>query len=389
MRAVGTSAAVAICARPWHTRRSPLRQARPNPKFFRVVAGARGVGFVARSLLEVATMTRFWRESAFLGVFVLATACSGKSSDLFEDATGGDGSEETGGLSNAGDGSSGDDGAGGSGARNTGGTTSVSGGAPSTGGKASVGGALSGGALGVGGVGVPGGSSGAGATPAGGSSGAFGGTVGVGGANIGGKSSVGGSAPGGTAGAGGATSCVDPDGADYKKRSTAKGSNGSFEDACDDGDLIEYVCETAFIPCVPMASSGAADAPGAALPAGGRGIAPPPGCMGNTGRVIENRIACGGRCDAGTCFGWCPGSGDELTFEDVAGAEVVIDNDTKNAAYRCEVTASTGNADCAEPGLEGETGAVDSLVSCSATIISFVARLAADATCTYRCSLVD
>ena len=334
-------------------------------------------------------MTRFWRESAFLGVFALALACSGKSSDLFEEAAGGDGSEETGGLSNAGDGSSGDDGAGGSGARDTGGTTSLSGGAPATGGKGNVGGTLSGGAIGVGGVSVPGGSSGAGAMPPGGSSGAFGGTVGVGGASMGGKSSVGGSAPGGTAGAAGATACDDPDGTDYKKRSTATGTNGTFEDACKDGDLIEYVCETAPIPCLPMASPGA-DAPGAALPVGGRGgIAPPPPCTGPTGRVTEMKVVCGGRCDAGTCFGWCPGSGDELTFEDVAGAEVVIANDTKNAAYRCEVTASTGNADCTDPELEGETREVDSLVSCSATIISFVARLAADATCTYRCSLVD
>ena len=345
-------------------------------------------------------MTRFWRETAWLWVFALATACSGKSSDLFEDdGASGDGSEETGGLSNGGDGSSGDAGVGGSGAVNAGGKTSVTGGASPAGGKigvggTSAGGTSAGGAIGAGGVTVPGGAGGAfgGAI---GTGGTFGGMIGVGGAILGGKTGVGGSSPGGSAGAGGGSSeCVDPDGADYKKRGTAKGSNGSFEDHCDGGDLIEYVCETGVRPCPVNTSSGAADTAAPALPipvpvGGGSGIALPPQCMGPTGRVSETRIACGGRCDEGTCFGWCPGAGDELTYQDVAGAEVVIDNDTKDARYRCEATASTGDADCTDPALEGETVEVDSLVSCSAAVISFVARLSAEATCSYRCSLVD
>jgi hypothetical protein len=341
-------------------------------------------------------MTRFWRETAWLWVFALATACGGNSSDLFEDdGASGDGSEETGGLSSGGDGSSGDEGVGGSGAVNTGGKASVTGGAPPAGGKIGAGGTSAGGAIGVGGTSSAGaiGVGGTGTAGAIGTGGTFGGMIGVGGAIIGGKTSVGGASPGGSAGAGGGSSeCVDPDGADYKKRGTAKGSNGSFEDHCDGGDLIEYVCETGVRPCPLDASSGAADtaAPARPLPqGGGSGIVIPPQCMGPTGRVTETRIACGGRCDAGTCFGWCPGAGDELTYQDVAGAEVVIDNDTKDARYRCEATASTGDADCTDPALEGETVEVDSLVSCSAAVISFVARLSAEATCSYRCSLVD
>jgi hypothetical protein len=82
----------------------------------------------------------------------------------------------------------------------------------------------------------------------------------------------------------------------------------------------------------------------------------------------------------GAGFGWCPGAGDELTYQDIAGAEVVIDNDTKHARYLCEATASTGDADCSDPALEGETGEVDSLVSCSATPRSVAYCRAAHAT---------
>lgn len=341
------------------------------------------------------TMTRFCRESAWIWVFAFATACSGKSSDLFED-DGAGGSDDTGGFANAGDSSAGDDGAGGSGAVNTGGAVAVTGGAAPAGGRVGAGGTSAGGAIGVGGAIVTGGTTsqaGGGFGGAIGVGGTFGGMIGVGGAIIGGKSSVGGTSPGGSAGASGATSaCVDSDGADYKKQGTAKGTNGSFEDRCEGGDLIEYVCETGIIPCGLAASSNGADtaAPAPGVPLGGRGgIAPPPQCTGSTGRVTETRIACGGRCDEGTCFGWCPGSGDELVYQDVAGAEVVIDNTDKDARYRCEATESTGDADCTDPALEGETREVDSLVSCSASVISFVARLAADATCSYRCSLVD
>ncbi len=323
-------------------------------------------------------------------MFTFATACSGKSSDLFEDNAGGDGSEEeTGGSSSAGNGSSGDDGAGGSGATSTGGRATVTGGAPA-GGKIGVGGTSAGGAIAVGGApagGMSSSSSGAGgAFPGGGfaTGGTFGGAIGVGGAILGGKSSVGGSSPGGSGGV--ASVCVDPDGSDYKKRGTTTGSNGTFEDTCQDGDLIEYVCENS--ACGAMTSSGAADVPGIALPQAGRGAIPPP-CTGDPGRVTQRRIACGGRCDSGTCFAWCPGANDELTYQDVAGAEVVLDNDSKNARYRCEATSSTGDVDCTDPALEGQTIEVGSLVSCSATVISFVARMPENASCDYRCSLDD
>ncbi len=321
-------------------------------------------------------------------MFTFATACSGKSSDLFEDAAGGDGSEEeTGGSSSAGNGSSGDDGAGGSGATSTGGRAPVTGGAPA-GGKVGVGGTSAGGAIAVGGAPAGGtSSSGAGGAFPGGAfatGGTFGGAIGVGGAILGGKSSVGGSSPGGSGGV--ASVCVDPDGSDYKKRGTTTGSNGTFEDTCQDGDLIEYVCENS--ACGAMTSAGAADVPGIALPQAGRGAIPPP-CTGDPGRVTQRRIACGGRCDSGTCFAWCPGENDELTYQDVAGAEVVLDNDGKNARYRCEATASTGDVDCTDPALEGQTIEVGSLVSCSATVISFVARMPENASCDYRCSLDD
>lgn len=334
-------------------------------------------------------MSRFWRESAWMWVFAVVTACSGKSSDLFDDAGAGAGSEEEGGAA-------GDDGAGGSGARD-------SGGSPGTGGKRATGGAI-----GVGGVTVAGGAIGVGgAIPAGGAVPVFGGTspggaigvggvdvsggmIGVGGVSVaGGAISVGGAFTGGNAGGGrGPTACSDPDGTDYKRRGKTTGTNGTFEDRCEDGNLVEYICELG--PCVAM-SSGAEDRAAPALPlpvAGGPGIAPPPPqCI--TGRVVESLISCGGRCNEGTCFGWCPAAGDEVTYEEVEGGEVVLENASRNARYRCEVQSSTGNADCADPELEGETRKVEAIVSCSAVAVSFATRLSEQATCNYRCSIVD
>jgi hypothetical protein len=340
-------------------------------------------------------------STAWLWIAGALVACGGGSSDLFDNANGGPVTGEGGeGAETASGGDSG----------NSGGATG-SGGAATTGGRAqggsSSGGASSGGATTTGGRAEggnetggsdAGGESSGGESSAGESSGGMSGGMSSGGTSNGGTSN-GGTSTGGATGVGGkntggtggmAMKCSDPDGADYQTRGTAKGTNGSFQDKCVEGELVEYLCETQVVtgPCeLASAADGAAFRP----IGGGPSIAPPIDCQVQTGKVIESHVDCDGRCRDGTCFYWCPDFEDEVEYQDVQGGEVLFENTRTHSRYRCEATFEQGGYDCTDPDLEGRTASVVSLGTCNTTQVVFGTSTGKDQTqnCTYSCVVVD
>lgn len=286
---------------------------------------------------------------------LLAGACGGESSDLF-DSSGSPAS--TGGDDSAGEGP---EVTGGKAAGGSGGAVTPTGGRASAGaqnGGGEDGGEASGGVTGAGRAGSEGGSSAggddggavAGENQGGGASaGAPSGGVANGGSNQGGSAVAGsgGKVTGGN-GPGGQTSCTDSDGGDQKVRGTTKGTNGTFEDKCVEGDLVEYSCEMKVMPGPCLAASmSSADADLRPAP-------PIDNCEVPTGKVIETNVDCGGRCEAGTCFYWCPTLTDEVRVSRRQAVGTEITNLRTEDVYSCEITYESENFDCRGT-FQGET----------------------------------
>ncbi len=277
-------------------------------------------------------------------------ACGGQS--LVEEAggTGGDGGSVAGGS-------------GGSGGTVTTGGTGATGGTVTTGGTGAVG------ATGGSGGTVTAGTGGSGATPgAGGSAGSgTGGTAAVGGAGaiggVAGAAAVGGVPPGGMGGGAGsvAVNCVDPDvgmqgTAAWTVRATTTGENGSFTDTCDEnGNLIEYLCETATCGF---------DTAGAVPAAGGSSDVGVP-CQPITSRfVISTSVNCAGRCVEGACNWFCASQGDTLTVVEAPGDHVTFEDG--GTILDCKPLVELGGFECLSPALLGHTMSVVSLGNCTA-----------------------
>jgi hypothetical protein len=344
------------------------------------------------------------RSTAWFWIAGALVACGGGTSDLFDESGGGPVTGEGGEGAETSSGGSG----------KTGGTLGAGG---STGGRAqggnAQGGAASGGtatggrAQGGGSGGDPAGGSTNGGSSNGGSSngGSMNGGSTNGGSTNGGStnggSATGGKSSGGVGGAGGKNTgggpggmkCTDPDGSDARTRGTAKGTNGSFQDECVQGELVEYVCETEFVvgPNCPTTNAGDA-APFRPIGGSPGMIAPPIECVVQTGKVVESQVDCGGRCRDGTCFYWCPSLEDEVEYLQVQGGEVRLQNTTSQFRYQCEVVFERDGVDCSDPDLEGHTAGVYSTGACTATQVVFGTESEADPdvqSCTYDCVLVD
>lgn len=300
-------------------------------------------------------------------VLLLAWGCGG-SSNYFEETGGGSGGggaqggSEQGGTTSTG-GTSGGSGGGGGGSGGKG-AAGGRGGASSGGSSGEAGDAQGGSEMG-GGSGV--GQGGAAGAPAGGSAGLAGAGLGGGGA--------------------GGMGCIDPDGNDARGdgslvRSTAEGTNGSFTDSCDeDGNLVEYSCELG--PCVSARI---------AVPYAGRGGYPQGGSGGlptcQTGMVVSRTIECGGRCEEGTCFGWCAGQGAVFEVTDVTAERAAMTKD--DYEYSCEVVFQREGYDCLGQGLVGREIVVTSLGACTAEATTFGwddPESPSIQECTFTCSL--
>jgi len=253
----------------------------------------------------------------------------------------------------------------------------------------------------VGGVGVAGTSHvGAGGIPA---------TGGATGTNRGGGAGVGGTvvdnclALGIGCAAGGSTSiattgvCIDPDAttpSPYKVASTTTGLNGSFSDTCDaSGNLVEQYCEMTSVACPygPL-PTGPAPAIASANPAPSAGVAimmPVPTCQQQqTGNVLSTTVDCGGKCNAGKCFQWCPSQGDILDATAVSAQLVSMRFNGYNLS--CKVVFTQPGYDCLMPSIAGIKLAAVSFGNCSGTTTVFGTDLPTSGgaqACTYECTV--
>jgi len=273
----------------------------------------------------------------------IAVACGGESSDLFDSSgapTGIAGNGGSGGQSPAITGGRAPDagGSGGAALSPTGGRASAG---ASSGGSAQAGdgGSSSGGRATNGGV-SPGGKAAAGENQGGG---VTAGAPSTGGAGQGGTPTA------GSGGSAGSASCSDPDALDFQIRGTTEGTNGSFEDECEGGDLVEYSCEIETMPGPCLASSSPGD---------DADLAPPiEQCRVLTGKVIETKVACDGRCRDGTCFHWCPTQTDEVIVERQGRSSVEVTLPRTDDVFQCEITYEADGVECSGF-FEGETFAV-------------------------------
>lgn len=192
-------------------------------------------------------------------------------------------------------------------------------------------------------------------------------------------------------GLGGVPACTETDQAatnQYRVRGTTVGTNGTYSDYCtEDGNLVEYSCE---MGC----DSYALGYGGLPITAGAAGAITsqvlPIVCMPYAiGPVIEAEVNCDGRCQDGTCFGWCPDFGDSLTVSGVSGGEVAME--TPNGySLKCEVTVTQPGYDCAEPILVGTSLNVLALGSCTTAATYFGTDLPnsiGNQACSYGCTV--
>ena len=109
-------------------------------------------------------------------------------------------------------------------------------------------------------------------------------------------------------------------------RQTFQGDNGTFQDSCENGNLVEYSCEY-------TTSAGPPGDPGPFFQA--------------TGAVIPNRVDCGGRCSDGVCPDICPNVGDTVRYLSIAEDNSASFEDiTTGRNYDCQFQGMTSGYDC-------------------------------------------
>jgi hypothetical protein len=104
---------------------------------------------------------------------------------------------------------------------------------------------------------------------------------------------------------------------DARVRETHSGLNGEFTDTCEDGDLIQYECETTTFTGPPS---------------------DPATWTSGTGNVVSKNIDCSGRCVDGACPNACPNVGDRVRCLSVASdGHTRWESITSGWTYECEV----------------------------------------------------
>ena len=113
---------------------------------------------------------------------------------------------------------------------------------------------------------------------------------------------------------------------DVEVRQAFSGGNGTFEDHCEGGNLVQYSCGVMNQQLNPMS---------------------PDVFPTKTGNVLESRVDCGGRCNAGACPNECPVDGDVLRVLSIAASgETVLLNVSSGWKYTCQRGRSTADYDC-------------------------------------------
>jgi hypothetical protein len=104
---------------------------------------------------------------------------------------------------------------------------------------------------------------------------------------------------------------------DPRVRETHSGLNGEFTDSCEDGDLVQYDCETTTITGPPS---------------------DPATWTAATGQVVGSKIDCDGRCVNGACPNVCPAEGDQLHCLSVgADGHATFESISSGLSYACGI----------------------------------------------------
>lgn len=99
-------------------------------------------------------------------------------------------------------------------------------------------------------------------------------------------------------------------------KETYSGTNGASTDACEDGYLVQYACETeTVLDHTDLSSS-----------------------VFGTGVVIRRTVDCGGRCADGACPNVCPTHGDALRYLSVeANGDATLESLVSGWIYACDI----------------------------------------------------
>ncbi len=107
-----------------------------------------------------------------------------------------------------------------------------------------------------------------------------------------------------------------------------------------------------------------------------------------TGQVLSSTVACGGKCNAGRCFQWCPYQGDTVSATSVGTSTVSMS--FMGYTLTCSVVFTQTGFNCLDKSIAGTTLAVVSEGNCDATTTVFGAALpnssGAEA-CAYQCTV--
>lgn len=170
--------------------------------------------------------------------------------------------------------------------------------------------------------------------------------------------------------------------AEYNRPDQARaleGTNGTFTDQCDaSGDLVSHQCGFEARRCERGR--------------GGRqqkAIAP---CYLETGEVVEEIVACDGRCLAGACPQRCPQFGDQLTYLAIDAGGVVFDSaeDDRHLACTLGFDQKRDTYDCAADPQVGDRFTVEGLGMSTTMCTGGVWGAISDARCTWtQCRYVD
>jgi hypothetical protein len=117
---------------------------------------------------------------------------------------------------------------------------------------------------------------------------------------------------------------------DPRVRETHAGLNGSFTDTCENGDLVQYDCETSTI-------TGPDNDPAT--------------YTSFSGQVVSKNVDCGGRCQDGACPNTCLAEGDTLRCLSVeADGHATFESLSGGFTYACDINSLVVCEAMPEPG---------------------------------------
>jgi hypothetical protein len=149
------------------------------------------------------------------------------------------------------------------------------------------------------------------------------------------------------------------------------GTNGTFVDRCEGGNLVTYDCAYDTIMGPPS---------------------DPANFFFTNGAVEERRIDCEGRCRDGVCPNICPAVGDSLRYLSIDGSgNATLEDITNGRSYQCVSYGGQNGYDCTASPMVGDVAVVTEVTSgaCPADPF-FYARVGDLSTCIYAdCVLIQ